>query len=278
MGHGVIPDSTWTAIKEFGLLAVFVAMVIVILWWVVQSIANNRRSKDDLNKLLATIIAAQNTYTAESEKRIDLLNNEIKLLTDAIFKVDSERKVSISEVNAGIKAAQEMVKATTEALLVFREKTIQVWENSIEKMGAARGQIVTAINEHTTTQSALANGAILGVQGELTRQHGGQDAGVKALMEESEKRINEHTDQKVDHNGDTTRNLIIEQLKSINERLDAMQQKAEQRDSQMAKQLHQLSTDLSSTLLLITAPKPVIDLKTDAGTPLPVDVPKEELK
>ncbi len=151
---------------------------------------------------------------------------------------------------------QEIVRTNSQALIELRTDYLARWDEALKKMSGAQDRITKDVNEHTTTQVALTTGAIIGAQNELTRQHTGQDAGVRVLMEESERRLKAHVDEQVLTNGDKTRAAIIEQLQAMDRRLDVMQQTADKRDSAMAEQLHELSKDVSKTLLLITAPKP----------------------
>lgn len=265
MGHGVDVKTLLDIAAQLGILFVLCAM----LWYLVlgtqksQNAERERNSK--LNEQMATIIGKSNERLDAVQVLISKESERLDKLTETLTETSAAKELLIEQNIRAVETNRTFIEALKAEILQSRTD----FQGAIGEMRGAQQRIVNEVNGHTDTQVGLTTGAVLGVQGELTRQVGQTEA-VKREMTDLRRDMLE--------NGDKTRQLIIEQLKSINERLDAMQQKAEQRDSQMAKQLHQLSTDLSSTLLLITAPKPVIDLKTDAGTPLPVDVPKEELK
>lgn len=242
-------------VTAVGLIGTFAFLLIWV--FVIKQRSDNaaRERQDAFSKQMASIVEMQAKNEAAHIEHLALIQQELSILSKTLDNTSAAKQATIEHNARATETLQEIVKASAQALIEHRLEYMARWDEALKKMSGAQDRIVSEVNANVDKRAGEVGEQITGVQRDFTTQHAEQNAGVKALMEESEKRINEHTDQKVDHNGDATRSLIIEQLKSINARLDAMQLKVEQRDSQMAQQLQQLSADLSSILLLITAPK-----------------------
>lgn len=250
-------------VASIGVLPVLVYLVWRLNIGNQNSQSDEHKRNADFNAQMATIIASQNAMFGKLDERlvkqdeqIDLLGRQFTLLKDTTLKIDQDRKDAIAANMQAILATQQMVRENTEALVRLGST-----------FDTAHGTAVREINEHASNQFSVVNGHINGVQVALTKQHAEQTGDYGKQMSTLSK--------KVEENGDATRKLIIEQLRTISERLDALQQRVETRDSQMYQQLHQLSTDVSEVLLLITKPKVEVPV-TKPELPAPTDAVKKE--
>lgn len=245
----------WSSIGQFisdvGIPGALAVLLVVILFYLIRSNARERERAAGLQDKLLEYMGNQDKQIGLMRETITKQDEQINLLKQTVETTSKAKELAIEANTQTTQANQEMVRQNTEALRQY----LTTFNVEVGNMRNAGAQIVKDVNSHTSEAHRLMGEAIAAARTENNAQHTGQGVDFKQMVDENAKVINAHVDEAVEHNGDATRKLIIEQLKSINDRMDQLQLSIENRDIATAQTLHQLSTDLSKAVLLMTAPK-----------------------
>lgn len=266
MGHCVTPEQFSQLAKDLGVLAAFVVLLLVIVLFIVRSLIVDRRSANEFNKQMVQIIGDfSKTFTTLSDRfvkldqLIDLQAQQINLLKEAIFKVDGERKDAIAQNMQAIIATQNNVKATTEALLSFRDDTVKAFENAVHQMTKARQQTVDDVNRHTDESQAKTGEAITAARNENRETHAGQTEDLQTKMDNLQKAL--------EQNGKDTRAKVDDVLKKLESMSTTIQD--------MQKDLKALGIDKGLMALKLEQLVQTVDnIKRDLEPPPPPEPPK----
>lgn len=151
-----------------------------------KSLDDQRKRSDELVQKLAEIVSMQESNVEQRlqqfQATIELEIKKVDLLQDAIFKVDAERKQAIAENMSAIVVAQNDLKATTGALITFRDETVKAYERAVSQMMTAREKTVSDVNAHTTEAHRVTGEAITAARTENRETHAGQSEELETRM------------------------------------------------------------------------------------------------